>query len=193
MINKTDNELVRLIASGCQNAFEEIVRRYSKKVEVYMKRRARFSRDQDLLIDDVFLDLWKGAKTFKEESKFSTWLFMLCQNVMLGAYRFSRRKIRADGHSWINLDDLKEVLSIEIEDPTPLSDFELQEKITRILSNMSDLRRDIIIEYYADNKRLIDIAKERGIKYTALKCRARRAQVEFIEKWKLQEEECQAA
>jgi RNA polymerase sigma-70 factor (ECF subfamily) len=51
--------------------------------------------DRQDLFQEILLNLWKGYDTFRNESKFSTWLYRIALNTCITAYRKRSRNFRA--------------------------------------------------------------------------------------------------
>jgi RNA polymerase sigma-70 factor (ECF subfamily) len=82
-VEKADLELLALTASGDQAAFAELVQRHQNRVFNLVYRFTRNRQDAEELAQEVFLKVWKNARTFKGQSAFSTWLYRLAVNTCL--------------------------------------------------------------------------------------------------------------
>lgn len=88
----SDADLIaRALSQEDQNAFGELVRRYQSPVRSFL---AKMTRGDTHLADDMaqetFLKAWKHLGTFRNDAKFSTWLFGIAFNEFRGQAR--RRK-----------------------------------------------------------------------------------------------------
>jgi RNA polymerase sigma-70 factor, ECF subfamily len=86
----TDNELLALVAAGDQAAFERLVLRHQDKIFNLAYRFSRDRQDSEELAQEVFLKVWKHARTFKGRAAFSTWLYRLAVNTCLN-YRQKKK------------------------------------------------------------------------------------------------------
>jgi RNA polymerase sigma-70 factor (ECF subfamily) len=91
-VSFTDAELIaRALSLEDQNAFGELVRRYQSPVRGFLTRMTRGdSHLADDLTQETFLKAWQKLKSFRGESRFSTWLFGIAFNEFRGEAR--RRK-----------------------------------------------------------------------------------------------------
>jgi RNA polymerase sigma-70 factor (ECF subfamily) len=80
---KSDAELLALAAAGGEAAFAELVRRHQDKVLGLAYRYSRDRQDAEELAQEVFLKVWRHARSFRGESLFSTWLYRLAVNTCL--------------------------------------------------------------------------------------------------------------
>lgn len=96
-----DNELVMQARNGDARAFEELVRRYDRRV---LSTALRYTGNRETAQDvyqEVFMRVHKAIDTFKFESRFSTWLFRVVTNVCLTLRDRdkSHRHVAIDGES----------------------------------------------------------------------------------------------
>ena len=100
----TDEELVSLYVAGRgEDAFNELVSRYSEKVYRLAYRITNNQNDAEEILQEVFLILVEKLSTFRKESRFSTWLYRVASNASF-MYIRNMRKSRDKETS---LDDYK--------------------------------------------------------------------------------------
>ncbi len=88
--DKDDPSLIERLKAGDHEALETIVDLYSPKLYNVAQRILGDSADTEEVIQDVFWTVFRKAKTFQGNSRFSTWLYRLTVNQALG--RIRRRK-----------------------------------------------------------------------------------------------------
>lgn len=81
--SESDAELLALAAAGGEAAFAELVRRHQDKVFGLAYRYSRDRQDAEDLAQEVFLKVWRHARSFRGDSLFSTWLYRLAVNTCL--------------------------------------------------------------------------------------------------------------
>ncbi|MFO7675466.1 MAG: sigma-70 family RNA polymerase sigma factor [bacterium] len=86
----TDDELVRRAQAGRVEAFEELVRRYERKVYNIVYRMLGNPEDASEALQDTFLRAYRFLGKFEFKSQFFTWLYRIATNVSLTKLR--RRK-----------------------------------------------------------------------------------------------------
>ncbi len=87
---------------GDQDAFEQLVRAYEKRVFALTLRMCGNPEDAAEAAQEAFLAVWQGLKSFREEASFSTWLYRLASNACVDLLRREGRHRAAAGPS---LDD----------------------------------------------------------------------------------------
>jgi RNA polymerase sigma-70 factor, ECF subfamily len=88
--DKDDPALIERLQAGDHEALETIVDLYSPKLYNVAQRILGERSDTEEVIQDVFWTVYRKAKTFEGNSRFSTWLYRLTVNEALGKIR--RRK-----------------------------------------------------------------------------------------------------
>lgn len=81
-----DAALVRQHLAGDSKAFESLFRKYQTPIFNLVTRMVRGEDAYDLT-QDVFLKAYKALKTFRGDSKFSTWLFTIARHTCLNHLR----------------------------------------------------------------------------------------------------------
>lgn len=90
---------MRLICSGEKRAFAELYRRYSGQMLRYFRRMLwkDEERAQDF-VQDLFLKIVERPEAFREEAKFSTWLYSSAHNMCKNEYRREEVRTRHAGN-----------------------------------------------------------------------------------------------
>ena len=95
-VNKpaTDYELAQRAASGDSGAFEELYSRHGRRVYSLCLRMTANAAEAEDLSQEVFIQLYRKAGSFRGESQFTTWLHRLTVNQVL--MHFRRRGVRLE-------------------------------------------------------------------------------------------------
>ena len=89
-MDDTDLTLINAVAAGNSEAFEELVRKYERRVFGTIHRYIGNDSAVEDIAQDVFLQVWRKAGQFKGKSSFSTWLYRIVTNKCLN-YREKRK------------------------------------------------------------------------------------------------------
>ncbi|MEP7207407.1 MAG: sigma-70 family RNA polymerase sigma factor [Casimicrobiaceae bacterium] len=89
----TDAELIaRVVVQDDRAAFAELVRRYQSGVRATLRRLATGDHGlADDLAQETFLSAYRNLRAFRQDARFSTWLYRIATNAFL-AYRRKRRE-----------------------------------------------------------------------------------------------------
>jgi RNA polymerase sigma-70 factor (ECF subfamily) len=175
MKNYTDEQLVRLYVDTQRNPFfEEIYDRYADKV---YRKCLSFVKDQAKAEDfthDIFLKLIVRVGSFKENSKFSTWLFSITYNYCMDQLRTTKKMAE---------DELTESIDV-IDDSDDIQEMEMDAKRLReVLDGISPEERTILLMKYQDDFSIKDIADTFGLTESAVKMRLKRTREKLRKKY----------
>jgi len=76
----TDNEVIGRVLQGDQNVFAELVKRYQNFVFTIAMRYMQSREDAEEIAQDVFVKAYRSLADFKNDSRFSTWLYAITAN-----------------------------------------------------------------------------------------------------------------
>src|SRR5512136_1953700 len=88
----TDAQLIaRVVVDDDRNAFSELVRRHQSAIRATLRRLTAGNHAlADDLAQETFLLAYRNIKSFRQEARFSTWLYRIATNAFLADAR--RRK-----------------------------------------------------------------------------------------------------
>jgi len=135
-----DGELVRRCRAGDERAFEQLFRRHSAQVSGLVYRTLGPSPELEDLVQEVFLQVVRSLGTFREEARFSTWLYRVAMNVVLMHLRAAGRRPRL----------VDEELGGPALDSAPSAHeaFETRQRVAafyRLLARLSDKKRVVFV------------------------------------------------
>lgn len=82
-----DAEVIESVAGGDEKAFEQVVEKYQHPVLNTIYRYVGDRVEAEDIAQEVFLRVWRQARNFKGESRFSTWLYRIVVNQCLSFRR----------------------------------------------------------------------------------------------------------
>jgi len=82
-----DADMVKGVAGGDEKAFEQLVKKYEHSVLNTIYRYVGDRVEAEDIAQEVFLRVWRQARNFKGESRFSTWLYRIVVNQCLSDRR----------------------------------------------------------------------------------------------------------
>ncbi len=87
-----DHELMASIAGGDHLAFRRLVERHQNLVVGTVAKMLGNPTDAEDISQQVFLRIWRHAKRYKPEAKFTTYLFTITRNLVFNEVRRRGRK-----------------------------------------------------------------------------------------------------
>src|SRR5215469_15737371 len=78
---------IRQIAAGDRDAFENLYKAYAPRLFRYLYNMITDAAAAEELTNDVMLAAWKGAASFRGDSRPSTWLFGIAHHKALNELR----------------------------------------------------------------------------------------------------------
>ncbi len=85
----SDIDLITAILEGETSVFAELVKRHQRYVFTLAMRYAKNREDAEEIAQDTFVKAYRALGTFKQDAKFSTWLFSITYTT---AMTFLRKK-----------------------------------------------------------------------------------------------------
>ncbi len=84
MIPKDANaEMMAAFKNGDENAFNALLAKYEGPIINYVYRFTHDAREAEDVAQEVFLRVYKSAKSYVPSAKFSTWLYRIASNLSL--------------------------------------------------------------------------------------------------------------
>ena len=189
--NDNDKDLMRRFSLGEESAFQELIDKYKNSLYSFLRR---FLNQNDLVEDvfqETFIQLYISKDSFDLERPLRPWLFTIAANK---ARDILRRIQRANE---INVGPMADSGDVSIDDvfnsitstkTTPYDEIEKQETrqlVQRIVSEMPDNLREILIFAYFEQFSYKHIAEILSIPIGTVKSRLHTAVIYFSKRWKL--------
>lgn len=176
-----DFELVELAQTGCHECFEEIVKRYQKKVFALLYQLAPEWRDLNDLAQEAFIRMYRGLKNLRNPRTFRSWLNQIVLNLFYDELRKRPRTIRTVSIDQNIEDDSGESeYSREIKDPALnpdelTSNKELADEIKKAMAQLPEQFRTAIVLRELQGLQYEEIAEILGCALGTVKSRIWRA------------------
>jgi RNA polymerase sigma-70 factor (ECF subfamily) len=87
-----DEMLVAQFKSGSQKAFDELMKRYERRIFGYLLRSVRNYEDAEELTLEVFFKAYRALASWEPKAKFSTWLYTIASNLAIDYHRAKSRQ-----------------------------------------------------------------------------------------------------
>src|SRR5438034_7360208 len=95
----SDAQLIaRVLVQDDRHAFGELVRRHQSVVRAWLRKLTAGNHAlADDLAQETFLLAYRNLRSFRQEAKFSTWLYRIAYNAFLADIRKTRQLPLPDG------------------------------------------------------------------------------------------------
>lgn len=140
----SDLELVEKFQKGEEQAFNQLVLRYQKKIYDLVYRMIRNNEDALDLAQEVFVKAYHNLKDFKRESAFYTWLYRIALNLSFNHAR--QKKIR----SFVSLFDMGDTLPAKNNPAEDLQQNQISVAIDKAVLTLPKKQRSVFVLRYYD-------------------------------------------
>lgn len=166
----------KIVETNNSQLFAILYDRFSKVVYNKCYGFANSKEEAEDLTHDVFIRLFIKLKTFKGNSKFSTWLYSFTYNFCVNYVQRNTHKKKEK--VTVVTDQIKEDASEEIDDAQI---FELKaEKLAKALALMDPKDKMILLMKYQDDMSIREIKDALDVGESAVKMRIKRAKQKVV-------------
>jgi RNA polymerase sigma-70 factor (ECF subfamily) len=154
----TDEELMHFIINGEEFAFNELYKRYAKKLLGYFTRMLNYDKEMaEDALQDVFLKIAEDPTRFDRSRSFKTWVFTVASNQCKNFYRHQtivnqKKQEIVYLNSSINENDLTRIIS-------KLDGVQFQNVLQEILNELPVEKKEAFILKYQEEKTNEEIAE----------------------------------
>jgi RNA polymerase sigma-70 factor (ECF subfamily) len=179
-----EGELIGRLKTGDPEAFEALFNLHSPKLYNVAMRILGDVADTEEVIQDVFWTVYRKAKSFQGNSRFSTWLYRLTVNAALGRIRRTKNKnkeveyeeflpkFQNDGHHLARpVVDWSDTLDEQY------AKREMQQLLTNALDDLKPVDKSVVVLSDLEGMSDKEIAAVVGLTVSAVKTRLHRARL----------------
>lgn len=163
MEDARDVELVKRFQGGDEQAFNELVLVYQKRVYQVALKMVRNHHDAQDVAQDVFVRAYSALKQFKGESTLFTWLYRVTVNRCINLMR--KEKVK----EWIPIFDLVDVLRSKSNPAEEFARGELGRRIDEGVLKLPPRQRAVFVLRHYQNLPHAEIARMFGRSEGAIK------------------------
>ena len=113
-----------------------------------------FEEDRNDLFQEIVAQLWKSYPSFREESKFSTWMYRVALNTAITSFKKNKRRPDQSSLSYDNFQIADEKYDTETEENI--------KQLQKAVSQLTGVEKSIVL-LYLENKKYEEIAEITGI------------------------------
>jgi RNA polymerase sigma factor (sigma-70 family) len=178
-LKQTDLELIELVLNGQTALYAELVKRHQRFVFTLALRFAKNREDAEEIAQDCFVKAYRALGTFKQGSKFTTWLYTITYTTAMTFLR--KKRLQTD-----SLDNDENTLQLENQ----ISDYNADgiEKssahvfLYQAIDQLSPDDATIITLFYKGEQSLEEISQTLNMEANTIKVKLHRARTRLKEK-----------
>ena len=174
---ESDNYYIEKVLNNDVSAYSSLIDKHKEMVYTIAFRILRNREDAEETAQDTFMKAYQSLDKFRQESKFSTWLYRIVYNTAISKTR--KKKIQT-----IDLDDKmeKNFSEDEIRDDVNKLDFDEQKiLINKVIGKLSEEDSMLITLYYFEENTTEEIAEITGLSQSNVKVRLHRVRKRMYE------------
>lgn len=185
MSESDESHLVQRAKSGDDEAFATITTRYRDRVFATASRFARGRHEREDLAQEIFLRVWKGLGSFREDAPFEHWFMRIAIRTCYDFLRKQRRRRESE----ILVDETPgAALSMDAGIDAEMARREAWEIVQGLLSKLGDKDRLVITLVDLEERSVKETAALTGWSVSNVKVRAFRARRRMKELYEQQQE-----
>jgi RNA polymerase sigma-70 factor (ECF subfamily) len=145
----SDAQLIaRVLVGDDRHAFTELVRRHQSTVRACLRKLTAGNHAlADDLAQETFVLAWRNLKSFRQEARFSTWLYRIATNCWLADARKRKEELLGDRDAGIAEDDDETMADGDhADDHTRSASLKLD--LERAMALLSEGERAAIVQCY---------------------------------------------
>jgi RNA polymerase sigma factor (sigma-70 family) len=146
----TDAQLIaRSIVGDDRHAFAELVKRHQSSVRACLRKLTAGNHAlADDLAQDTFVLAWRNLKSFRQEARFSTWLYRIATNCWLAHLRKRREELLGDRDADVAEETLDDAARPGGASADHASGATMKIDLERALARLSEAERAAIVQCY---------------------------------------------
>jgi len=184
-VDRTDEQpIIERCKAGDTAAFDELVRRFEKRVFNCAFRITGNYNDACDVAQEAFIRAFHSIQTFRGDAKFATWIYRIVTNVYLDERKRSKAHRTSSLDDAIELDENSVTRQIEDTSPTPdevVASKERVRALLRAINALPDYQRVIVTLYHTQHRSYEEIAEILNLPIGTVKSRLNRARLALAE------------
>jgi RNA polymerase sigma factor (sigma-70 family) len=127
-----------------EKAFTAIIKKYQEKLYWHIRRMVVEHEDTNDVLQNVFIRVWNGLESFREDSQLYTWLYRIATNECLSYLEQQKRK------SSLSLDEMESGLANKVVADKYFDPNKLEWKLQLAIQQLPEKQRIVFTLRYYD-------------------------------------------
>ncbi len=140
-----DQELLHLFHQTAtrEKAFTALIKKYQEKLYWHLRRLVVDHEDANDVLQNVFIKVWNGLDSFREDSQLYTWLYRIATNEALSFLEQKKKR------STVSLTDMEEGLSNRVKSESNFDANKLEWRLQLAIQQLPEKQRVVFnLRYY---------------------------------------------
>ncbi len=172
MLLDDDQVLIEKILDGSKLSFEELMKKYNKKIYNFVIRMVRNDEVAIELTQDFFIKIFSVLHKYNFQYKFSTWAYRICYNLVIDHIR--KNQVYVDSLNGDNISQKRLVESKNFISEDGFDNLEKDEVKTYLWKTVDQIPmkyRELILMRYLQELKYDEIAEISGLPVGTVKNR----------------------
>jgi RNA polymerase sigma factor (sigma-70 family) len=170
-----DEDIIRLVIEGDSELYSEIIDRYSSKVYSTAYSYTHSQEEAKDLVQEILIKTYNNLKSFKADSKFSTWLYRAAVNTCIDWSRKRKSKAVMTVMSFEDT-DIFEIITTDAEGPEELLlRQENVEVVRNAVGDLPEIYKTVLVLYYFEELQVQEICNILDVPRKTIETRLYRA------------------
>jgi RNA polymerase sigma-70 factor (family 1) len=166
---KSDGKLMKEIKADNMFAFDELYRKYSKRIYKFAYSILKSSEESENIVQDVFLNLWENRHRVEKNSSIKYYVFTIAYNSAISILRKKARESQFFEYLKSLQDLNQEPVNIELEYN------ELTNKLNDIIDKLPDRQKEVYLLHRVEGLKYQEIADRLDISVNTIENHMSRA------------------
>ncbi len=140
-----DFALMVRISEGDHQAFRSLVERHQHAVIGTVAKMLGNASESEDIAQQVFLRIWKNAKRYRPDAKFTTYLFTITRNLVFNETRRKSRKKEVSSDEREENSNLTVAANPDRQPDSELLQAELQRAVDKAIASLPDSQRMAVV------------------------------------------------
>lgn len=140
-----DFALMARVAEGDHAAFRQLVERHQNAVTGTVAKMLGNAAESEDIAQQVFLRIWRNAKRYRPDAKFTTYLFTITRNLVYNETRRRSRKKEVSSDEREENSNLTVEASPDRQPDAQLLQAELQHKVDEAIASLPETQRMAVV------------------------------------------------
>jgi len=172
MILDEDQVLIKKILEGNRSSFEELMKKYNKKIFGFIFRMVREEETAVELTQDFFIKIYNVMAKYNFEYKFSTWAYRICYNLVIDHVRKNQTQVDSLDDESVSQKQMMASENFESEDGfSHLAREEMNQYVWKAVDCIPLKYRELILLRYLQGLKYDEIADFTGLPVGTVKNR----------------------